>query len=79
MARERMKFMQERVINICKSLKRVNKWDVDGSLQSVLREKQDKKYPQANKPALNSLRTISIRSDPPEPVERNANNRPLTA
>jgi len=61
MARERMKFMQNRVIHICKSLKRMGKWDVDGSLQSVLREKSDKRYPQANKPALNSLRTISIR------------------
>jgi hypothetical protein len=65
-ATDRLKFLQKRVLDICKNLQKVNKWD---GFHKYYEDKGDeivKKYPAANKSALGNLRNISISSDPPD-------------
>ncbi len=66
MAKERLKFIQQRVVDISKDLKKVNKWDEFHKYYDDKGKEVTKKFPAANKGALNNFRTLNIVKDPSE-------------
>lgn len=73
-----LNFLKNRVVEICKNLQKVNKWDGFHQYYEDKGEQMMKQFPVANKGALQSLRAKSIASDPSE-SRKGITNRPTTA
>ena len=66
------------MLEICKTQKKVGKWEHFHEYYESKGDEVVKRYPAANKPALNQFRTISIREDSPD-KQKGSHARPATA
>jgi len=65
-AKDRLYFMRKRVIEICRNLKKVNKWDGFHKYYEDKGEEMLKQFPSASKGVMQSFRNRSINQDPVE-------------